>query len=484
MLCFLFGAQLLYALAGHTLIHAAHRSTSVPLIDSLMAGRATTPVQLYLWSADDLMFGIITNGALATTFGLALLSFLISNPRGVAAAGVIGLVFSFGVFCLLEVFPSWTMTIGLDKNPYHRNRLLRISDETLGFRGKPFLHLTIANYRSHAYEVTHGLNAPTTSVDWKTGKNGFRGETSSEQSEIVVVGDSFIEYGTSEADMFGHRLQTRLTGIKVANFGMSGYGPAQYLEVFRAYALKQTPQVAFFCFYAGNDIDGLRAYLRWKNERKSLGAYTIGYESFLKRYPVAMREVGRFLYGGLTDTAESLARSIAIGPGYSHPDVATVKLPDADAYKVLIVDKAPATSVEDMLLMDDWKELARVLREFRNISTAHAIKPVILYIPMASSIYAEYTTEESGTNWLKVRDQQVLSAKNSETAVRFLSESLKIDVVNLGDAFRQAARNGKMLYESVDTHWNSEGREIAAEFVTSWLEVSDVFANLTSSRGF
>jgi SGNH hydrolase-like domain, acetyltransferase AlgX len=40
-----------------------------------------------------------------------------------------------------------------------------------------------------------------------------------------------------------------------------------------------------------------------------------------------------------------------------------------------------------------------------------------------------------------------------------------MELIDLSPAFEAAASDGKMLYYPLDTHWNSEGREIAAGVV-------------------
>ena len=96
-----------------------------------------------------------------------------------------------------------------------------------------------------------------------------------------------------EPDTFGRRLET-ISGLKVANLGVAGYGPFQYLEVLKRYALPLKPKYAFFVFYAGNDIDDMRSYRTWETE----GGYHIGYllsRSFPMRYLAASSGFARFL---------------------------------------------------------------------------------------------------------------------------------------------------------------------------------------------
>jgi len=98
---------------------------------------------------------------------------------------------------------------------------------------------------------------------------------------------------------------------------------------------------------------------------------------------------------------------------------------------------------------------------------------------MAAHIYAQYSTEESGTNWLAIRDEQVLAKTNAEGAMITLSYELKMSLVDLSPSFEAAARRGKMLYYPMDTHWNSDGREVAAATIAKILTSTTLETSIT-----
>jgi SGNH hydrolase-like domain, acetyltransferase AlgX len=50
-----------------------------------------------------------------------------------------------------------------------------------------------------------------------------------------------------------------------------------------------------------------------------------------------------------------------------------------------------------------------------------------------------------------------------------LAKQLNIPFIDLCPVFEASARDGKLLYYPFDTHWNSEGREVAAAFVAKTL---------------
>jgi hypothetical protein len=86
----------------------------------------------------------------------------------------------------------------------------------------------------------------------------------------------------------------------------------------------------------------------------------------------------------------------------------------------------------------------------------------------------KYSTEESGANWLAIRDEQVMAKANAEGAIITLGYELNMLLVDLSPSFEAAAREGKMLYYPMDSHWNSEGREVGAAEVAKILTSTTV----------
>ena len=77
---------------------------------------------------------------------------------------------------------------------------------------------------------------------------------------------------------------------------------------------------------------------------------------------------------------------------------------------------------------DNWQELRRLLLKFRTICVEHAIVPALLFIPTSAHIYAEYSTDQSGTNWLEIRGEQIRAKRNLENAIVGLSDELGISI--------------------------------------------------------
>ena len=117
---------------------------------------------------------------------------------------------------------------------------------------------------------------------------------------------------------------------------------------------------------------------------------------------------------------------------------------------------------EDLLNLPAWRQFEQVLIDFKNISDQNQVVPVLAYIPFVTEVYSEYTTLDSGGNWLAMRDKGIATSGNDEKAVQALTERVGIEMISFLPAFKDAARQGKLVYYRFDDHWNSEGSEIAA----------------------
>jgi hypothetical protein len=100
-------------------------------------------------------------------------------------------------------------------------------------------------------------------IAWQTDANGFRNSSERDSADIIVIGDSYMEYGEDENDTLPKRLEARLPGSRVMNLAKSGYGPFQYLEVLKRFGLKYKPRIALLAFYCCGRPEGQKKQGSW-----------------------------------------------------------------------------------------------------------------------------------------------------------------------------------------------------------------------------
>jgi hypothetical protein len=456
----LIAAWAAYAWLGHKLIEAVYRSENTGIVGNIMAGRAVTRLAEYYYAADSMLL-VATVRFLSGCVIFLLLLAVMKQPLGMVITAVTLLVCSFFIFSIGELFPSTIKLLHLNVFPYFAYMEAFEPDETLAYRERPFRNQK-KEVRHSEEALLYGVELPPTMWEWITDEHGFRNSQSRPSTDVVVLGDSFIEWGDNEAETFGKRLEGHLNGLTVTNLGKAGYNPFQYLEVFKRYGKPMKPKYAFFCFYEGNDINEMRSYLQWKRGGGSYSdIYKLASQSMFQRYWFALFQTVRVIRDNLWMTLQFTAKRILNENYIYHPDIVVLRANNKE-YKTLFIDRFRDESTEEMLQSEEWRQLRNILNDFKRISAENNIIPFIIYIPTTLHIYIDYMADDSGKNPLAYRDEQLALKSNMENAMLTLVRELRIDLINLVPFYERAAKEGKMVYDVLNSHWSAEGREIAA----------------------
>jgi SGNH hydrolase-like domain, acetyltransferase AlgX/PAS fold len=471
-------AVLTYGFFGQDLIKAVYKDQSLGIGNWLMKGRAITPLEDYYQAANRLLLLMTFR---VVTFLLVLVALVISfrEPIGALLTYCSFLFCSFMLFGLFELFPSLIGPFHLDKIMYYDWKSCCIPDDTLAYRYRPFFTST-SSFKGYMYSTVYGVEVPSLTVELAADKNGFiHNNGTRDFPDIAIIGDSFVADGLNEADTFGRRLE-KISGLTVGNLGVPGYGPLQYLEVLKRYGIQQKPRYALFVFYSGNDIQDISEYLRWKEGKGKYYYAGVLSQPFLGRYVVALKDGAHFL-GGVADTIFSmmLVKHPYHNPERVHPDIAVITLGHRD-YEMLIPAENKIRSSSELLASEEGQALRKTLAGFKEICVENGIVPIVMYIPTVTTIYAKHSNHQSGAHWLQLRDETIARKRNTENAVAVLTRSLDIRLINLTPVFESAAAEGKLLYYRFDTHWNSEGKQVAAAYVAEVLKSQVMLDNRPS----
>ena len=377
---------------------------------------------------------------------------------------------------MLENYPALVRVIHLDKVlGYYAYKAYYLPDPDLVFREKPFNRRIIDNFTGAGYSPRYGIEVQPYRIEWIMDKDGFRNGRAAISADVVVLGDSYIEYGATEADTFTGRLEAKLPHLSVRNLGKSGYSVGQYVHVLERYGLPYKPKIALMAFYEGNDVQEIGDYLLWKSGRLSeVSGYLLKFatDSLWRRYAAAVGATTVELQKTDAANDDAVLGKLAMTRGYArriHPAVAILNLKGGVTPKVFI-DRIPEMTVNQMLATEELQAIRDFFNEFREVCQTNGIAPLILYIPTALQVYAPYTARASGSQWLAIRERQTAVRRNTELAIKSLAQETGIELISLTQAFEAAAAEGELVYYAVDPHWNARGREIAARFVAGVLK--------------
>jgi hypothetical protein len=360
------------------------------------------------------------------------------------------------VFLTIELFPGWLNRMPLDGITYYSLKRRYVSDPDLVFayRHTATIRRERSQYVGDLYSPRYGVPAEPFEYVATYDERGFRRGTSKPPFEIVVIGDSFIEIGESDAVTFSELLH-KASGRSVLDLGRAWYGPQQYLALFERYAVPERPAVALLCFFAGNDFDDIHHYEEWRG-----GSKFYFYEE-IDKAPIG----ARFLRA----TAESIGFLVA-RLGLRRADTGPRGLGPSSLGLIDLGDRTQLMAFaywERKISSDELDRLREILAVFKATAEDAGIAPWIVYIPTATQIYAQRHSADSHPSFIeRVR---TMTGHPSREAVVHLSAELGIELVDLLPAFETLAEEGRLLYYPFDTHWNAEGRRAAAEVIATHL---------------
>ena len=454
-------AWLLYLLVGHRLLQAMYRNESLEILNRLIASRDSTALEAYYEKADTIM-----RVSTLVVLGVFVVVTLLVRARLLAEAALLCLSFfvtTFALFTFLEMFPAAIHPLHLHRIPYFFLKVKYVPDPVLVVRNRPRLVVNPEQYYGDSYSPLYRVDVqPFTYGNYSLDQEGFTNVDARRPVDVVVLGDSYVEFQIDAHDGFGERL-AKVSERTVANLGVGGYGPFQYLELLKRYGLRKAPIYALFCFFEGNDLTDVLDYLRWQRGGE-YGLLSELSKPFPQRYLLALKETARFAMKTGSLTIQTALAGKDHWPNDVHPDIAVLRLGN-ETHKVFLAHKNDLRPPAKIRGSPEWQALTTILQEFKAVATANGIVPVVVFIPTAAHIYADYSTAQSGANWLRLRDAQARGRANVEKSMILLTEELDLRLIDLAPAFDRAAAEGKLLYYPFDTHWNSEGRQVAAEVV-------------------
>ena len=454
---------LVYIPFGHKVVRAVY-SNDLQLAHHLMPNRAETPIPNYLHSAD---IFVLKTAAVLLIAAVGLLAS--GNLFGLALSTLSILTGSLLIFVVLDFAPPLASALHFDVIPYFDFRLNNLPDADLGFVEKPFRHIEDHNWRGGGYSPAYGIDIPASTRAWETNEEGFRNPPALSSADVVVLGSSFPPYGADLEDTYSRRLEKHLKGYTVTNLAKGGYGPNEALKVFRRFGLPKKPKYAIFAFHTG-EVETFLGPLAAGKQPWSAVFAKMAFGGLWTRWRLALGESQRMLTRGVVSTFQRLAEAPANDTEDIHPDVAVLRLPGNVTLHTVFQSRHTGMAAEDLVNSEPWRIFEKILREFKQVSEQNQVVPLVAYIPVATEVYARYSTLESGGNWLAVRESLIATSANDEGAARRLAERVGLELVSFLPAFEDAARHGKFVYFQLDAHWNSEGSEIAAQVTADALK--------------
>lgn len=300
---------------------------------------------------------------------------------------------------------------------------------------------------------------------------GFRNPEASDRVDIVALGDSqTYGYNAGSKESWPKRLAA-LSGLRVYNMGVGGYGPAQYSALLEG-ALALSPRHIVIGLYLGNDlVDACRVfgmpYWRRLSEETDLDV------TDCRAVPGSVGTDAGFRIGSRHSETLMLLKQLPVLRSWLlvRRDLEMARAQPSDYYAV---DRGPVRTVVSMQRYDGVREDSPRVRRGRELTwyflssileRSGDTQLTVLFIPTKANVLFEYLLERGHdlpeTFHALVADERVATA---ELAARLVERGAR--VVDARPGLQRAVRDGEHVFpEYVDGHPTAMGYDTMARAV-------------------
>ena len=279
-------------------------------------------------------------------------------------------------------------------------------------------------------------------------QQGYRNATQLHDTEVVLIGDSYIEGAyVSDDQTVASKLEMRL-GKPVGNLGIAGYGSLQELVVLKKDAPRYRPSIVVWFFFEGNDLyDDQRTANELLMEPAGAAETPHQPEDITAGQGWRKRSFILALIRQMRLWSEPLVPAQA--PYFGHMSGA-----GGAKEKVYFADYAAVPW--SGWLMNRWRATVSTFQQAKDLAEQQGVEILFCLIPTKFRVYQPFIEYSEGGpmgSWATWPIPEL-----------FLEacESADLACLDLTAVLQDAVRNGGMPYATVDTHWSAEGNELVA----------------------
>lgn len=321
---------------------------------------------------------------------------------------------------------------------------LHVADAWLGYRYRPNLDVLLSGHPDFSYRL-------------RTDGQGLRNRHGRGPVDVALIGDSFaFGHGVAEADTFAARLEA-LSGRRVANLGVGGYGSLQGLRMLERIGLDLRPRLVLWQLFK-DDLWGAGEFQRWLD---SAEPDMLAWKRRQAQPPLQperpagpARSLRRLLFRHAVGY-ELLKYRLGRGP---YRDRQRWPLRVSVAGQPLLLD------LESNRLWGDFAAASVRLGWHLTREALLRAKTLVRQAGAELVVAVAPTKEEACWHLLapRVGDPGRLAIGRIGRLVAQFCQAHEIACLDLLETFAGAARSGRCLYFSRDGHWNAAGHALAA----------------------
>jgi lysophospholipase L1-like esterase len=303
-------------------------------------------------------------------------------------------------------------------------------------------------------------------------RHGDRGpEKPPHAMRVAVLGDSFIEaFQVPDEQTLCHVVERELAGceaicsnvVEVLNFGVSGYGTAQQLQMLQHYVWDYKPDVVVLAFFPGNDLRNnsrdlepyqVRPFYRLVDGQLVLDDSFLRHPDYLKAHSASVRWKVRLInHSRLLQLVNEIRsqRAQVAGP--------------APGALGAGIDAVAWTEPTEPLLREAWEVTEQLIIAVHQACQRHEVPLLLLVIGCHADLHPD---AESGEQMRRELDADDL--RYPERRLLELGRQQGFAVLGLAEPMsRYAQQHQQYLHGFPDAHlgaghWNEAGNRLAGQ---------------------
>jgi hypothetical protein len=317
---------------------------------------------------------------------------------------------------------------------------------------------------------------------------GFRNREVPDTSDIVAVGDSHTYGNTARMVDSWPYVLARLTGRKVYNMGLGGYGPNQYFYLSKTKALTLKPKMIIWGLYMGDDFENAFsitygfdywAYLRklppqkvepniWDNPPADTPVRRA--RVWLSRHSVLYQLVFHTGLGGHLKGEVQIKNAAQMYPGLATSLIVPEKnILEAFRPKSVLF----GLDQENPNVREGMRITFELLKQMNEICQQNHVQFLVVVIPTKETVFSEYLEHNSKIPLDDVIDSLLLNERSARAQTFQFMTANNIFYVDPLPALKRSVGEGLYYAGATDMHPSKNGYRVIGEAITEYLKQAE-----------
>jgi len=315
---------------------------------------------------------------------------------------------------------------------------------------------------------------------------GFRNPKIPETVDIVAIGDSNTYGNTATMEQSWPYVLAKLTGQRVYNMGMGGYGPNQYSYLLKNRALSLKPRMVICGLYMGDDFEnaysityGLDYWASLRNVQVQKAQYEIwdttsASVSWNKRVrvwfsqhsvvyqlvfhgPLMGRLQGEFQIKNAAELYPGVATALYI------PEKHILEAFRPGSLAIRLDQRSPA-------VQEGMRITFELLKEMKELCDQHKIQFVVVVIPTKEQVFSEYLEHNPKLPLHDTVDDLIANERIARAKTFHALTDAGIQYVDVLPGLKSSLATQLYARTAADMHPGKNGYRVIAEEVSRELQ--------------